>query len=166
MGIVDQFTKETVPISLEGEMRKSYLDYAMSVIVGRRLPDALVGTSSMLSAMADRWEAPPKPAYEFAVLDAPDQPLQQTDVGHCPKGCLTLRVGHTARAPPSNGRLQHKLQTKVNQAAQSTKKAPFLLQTVTPNNRDAQVEKRFIINDFWKFQNLGGERGIRTPGRL
>ena len=31
-----QFAKETLPISLEDEMRRSYLDYAMSVIVGRR----------------------------------------------------------------------------------------------------------------------------------
>lgn len=39
----DQFAKETLPISLEEEMRKSYLDYAMSVIVGRALPDVRDG---------------------------------------------------------------------------------------------------------------------------
>ena len=38
-----QFAKETLPISLEEEMRRSYLDYAMSVIVGRALPDAMDG---------------------------------------------------------------------------------------------------------------------------
>ncbi len=38
-----QFAKETLPISLEEEMRRSYLDYAMSVIVGRALPDARDG---------------------------------------------------------------------------------------------------------------------------
>ena len=32
---MEQFAKETLPISLEEEMRRSYLDYAMSVIVGR-----------------------------------------------------------------------------------------------------------------------------------
>ena len=37
------FAKETIPISLENEMRQSYLDYAMSVIVGRALPDARDG---------------------------------------------------------------------------------------------------------------------------
>ncbi|CAB1369967.1 DNA gyrase subunit A [Denitratisoma oestradiolicum] len=37
------FAKETIPISLEEEMRHSYLDYAMSVIVGRALPDARDG---------------------------------------------------------------------------------------------------------------------------
>jgi DNA gyrase subunit A len=40
---MDQFAKETLPISLEDEMRHSYLDYAMSVIVGRALPDARDG---------------------------------------------------------------------------------------------------------------------------
>ena len=38
-----QFAKETHPVSLEEEMRKSYLDYAMSVIVGRALPDVRDG---------------------------------------------------------------------------------------------------------------------------
>ncbi len=37
------FAKETLPVSLEDEMRRSYLDYAMSVIVGRALPDVRDG---------------------------------------------------------------------------------------------------------------------------
>src|SRR5512138_1795763 len=40
---MDPFAKETLPISLEEEMRRSYLDYAMSVIVGRALPDVRDG---------------------------------------------------------------------------------------------------------------------------
>jgi DNA gyrase subunit A len=40
---MNQFAKETISISLETEMRKSYLDYAMSVIVGRALPDVRDG---------------------------------------------------------------------------------------------------------------------------
>jgi DNA gyrase subunit A len=40
---MDQFAKETLPISLEEEMRHAYLDYAMSVIVGRALPDVRDG---------------------------------------------------------------------------------------------------------------------------
>jgi len=35
--VMEQFAKETLPVSLEEEMRRSYLDYAMSVIVGRAL---------------------------------------------------------------------------------------------------------------------------------
>ncbi|KES12485.1 Type IIA topoisomerase (DNA gyrase/topo II, topoisomerase IV), A subunit, partial [Snodgrassella alvi SCGC AB-598-P14] len=37
------FAKETIAVSLEDEMRSSYLDYAMSVIVGRALPDVRDG---------------------------------------------------------------------------------------------------------------------------
>ena len=40
---MDQFAKETIPVNLEQEMRQSYLDYAMSVIVGRALPDVRDG---------------------------------------------------------------------------------------------------------------------------
>jgi len=40
---MDSFAKETLPVSLEQEMRRSYLDYAMSVIVGRALPDVRDG---------------------------------------------------------------------------------------------------------------------------
>ena len=40
---MEPFAKETHPISLEQEMRRSYLDYAMSVIVGRALPDVRDG---------------------------------------------------------------------------------------------------------------------------
>ncbi|MGH8755007.1 MAG: DNA gyrase subunit A, partial [Burkholderiales bacterium] len=40
---MDQIAKETIPVSLEEEMRRSYLDYAMSVIVGRALPDVRDG---------------------------------------------------------------------------------------------------------------------------
>lgn len=40
---MSSFAKETLPISLEDEMRRSYLDYAMSVIVGRALPDVRDG---------------------------------------------------------------------------------------------------------------------------
>lgn len=41
--MTDQFAKETLPANLEQEMRQSYLDYAMSVIVGRALPDVRDG---------------------------------------------------------------------------------------------------------------------------
>ena len=38
-----EFAKEVVPVNLEDEMQQSYLDYAMSVIVGRALPDVRDG---------------------------------------------------------------------------------------------------------------------------
>ncbi len=37
------FAKEVLPINIEEEMKQSYLDYAMSVIVGRALPDVRDG---------------------------------------------------------------------------------------------------------------------------
>ncbi|MCG6871833.1 MAG: DNA gyrase subunit A [Gammaproteobacteria bacterium] len=40
---MESFAKETLPANLEQEMRRSYLDYAMSVIVGRALPDVRDG---------------------------------------------------------------------------------------------------------------------------
>ncbi|ASY37595.1 DNA gyrase subunit A [Taylorella equigenitalis] len=40
---MDSFAKETLPVSLEEEMRRSYLSYSMSVIVGRALPDVRDG---------------------------------------------------------------------------------------------------------------------------
>jgi DNA gyrase subunit A len=40
---MDEFAKETIPVNLEDEMKTSYLDYAMSVIVGRALPDVRDG---------------------------------------------------------------------------------------------------------------------------
>src|SRR3981081_1240329 len=35
--------EQQVPVNIEDEMRKSYLDYAMSVIIGRALPDVRDG---------------------------------------------------------------------------------------------------------------------------
>ena len=40
---MSDFAKEVVPVNIEGEMKQSYLDYAMSVIVGRALPDVRDG---------------------------------------------------------------------------------------------------------------------------
>ncbi len=64
---MSSFAKETLPVSLEEEMRRSYLDYAMSVIVGRALPDARDGLKPVhrrcLFAMheqANHWNRPYK----------------------------------------------------------------------------------------------------------
>src|SRR6187200_2517405 len=40
---MSELAKEIISVSIEGEMRRSYLDYAMSVIVGRALPDVRDG---------------------------------------------------------------------------------------------------------------------------
>ena len=62
-----EFAGEIIPINLEDEMRKSYLEYAMSVIVGRALPDVRDGLKPVhrrvLYAMSDLgndWNKPYK----------------------------------------------------------------------------------------------------------
>jgi DNA gyrase subunit A len=64
---MNDIAKETISANLEQEMRKSYLDYAMSVIVGRALPDARDGLKPVhrriLFAMAQLgvdWNKPHK----------------------------------------------------------------------------------------------------------
>lgn len=42
-GMPISYSYETLPVTLETEMKRSYLDYAMSVIVGRALPDVRDG---------------------------------------------------------------------------------------------------------------------------
>jgi len=61
------FAKETLPVSLEEEMRHSYLDYAMSVIVGRALPDARDGLKPVhrrvlfgMNELNNHWNKPYK----------------------------------------------------------------------------------------------------------
>ncbi len=49
---------ETVPVQLEREMRRSYLDYAMSVIIGRALPDVRDGLKPVhRRVLYGMWEA-------------------------------------------------------------------------------------------------------------
>src|SRR3982074_1871748 len=67
---MDQIAEETLPVSLEEEMRRSYLDYAMSVIVGRAPPDVRDGLKPVhrrvlpgLPALGNDWDkAHKKPA--------------------------------------------------------------------------------------------------------
>ncbi|MDX1250934.1 MAG: DNA gyrase subunit A [Gammaproteobacteria bacterium] len=40
---MNQFAKEVLPVNIEEEMKQSYMEYAMSVIVGRALPDVRDG---------------------------------------------------------------------------------------------------------------------------
>ena len=61
------FAKEISPVNLEDEMRQSYLDYAMSVIVGRALPDVRDGLKPVhrrvlyaMSVLGNDWNKPYK----------------------------------------------------------------------------------------------------------
>src|ERR1700733_11163255 len=62
-----EFAREILPVNLEDEMRQSYLDYAMSVIVGRALPDVRDGLKPVhrrglfaMGELGDDWNKPYK----------------------------------------------------------------------------------------------------------
>ncbi len=62
-----ELTTETIPVNIEDEMRQSYLDYAMSVIVGRALPDVRDGLKPVhrrvlfaMSVLNNDWNKPYK----------------------------------------------------------------------------------------------------------
>ena len=62
-----EFAKEVLPVNLEDEMQASYLDYAMSVIVGRALPDVRDGLKPVhrrvlyaMSVLGNDWNKPYK----------------------------------------------------------------------------------------------------------
>ncbi|UFH48268.1 DNA gyrase subunit A [Pseudomonas sp. KNUC1026] len=62
-----ELAKEILPVNIEDELRQSYLDYAMSVIVGRALPDARDGLKPVhrrvlyaMSELGNDWNKPYK----------------------------------------------------------------------------------------------------------
>jgi DNA gyrase subunit A len=62
-----EFAKEVLQVNLEDEMKQSYLDYAMSVIVGRALPDVRDGLKPVhrrvlyaMSELGNEWNKPYK----------------------------------------------------------------------------------------------------------
>jgi len=62
-----ELAKEVLQVNLEDEMRKSYLDYAMSVIVGRALPDVRDGLKPVhrrvlyaMNVLGNDWNKPYK----------------------------------------------------------------------------------------------------------
>jgi DNA gyrase subunit A len=72
---VNDIARETVPANLEQEMRKSYLDYAMSVIVGRALPDVRDGLKPVhrrvlyaMTVLGNEWNRPYKKSARVWVM--------------------------------------------------------------------------------------------------
>ncbi len=62
-----ELAKEIIPVNIEDELKQSYLDYAMSVIVGRALPDARDGLKPVhrrvlfaMSELGNDWNKPYK----------------------------------------------------------------------------------------------------------
>ena len=64
---MSEIAREVLPVSIEEEMRQSYLDYAMSVIVGRALPDVRDGLKPVhrrvlyaMRELGNEWNKPYK----------------------------------------------------------------------------------------------------------
>src|SRR5688572_8119700 len=64
---MSEIAREILPVNLEDEMRQSYLDYAMSVIVGRALPDVRDGLKPVhrrvlfaMRELGNEWNKPYK----------------------------------------------------------------------------------------------------------
>ena len=64
---MSEFAKEIIPVNIEDEMRQSYLDYAMSVIIGRALPDVRDGLKPVhrrvlyaMQVLGNDWNKPYK----------------------------------------------------------------------------------------------------------
>jgi DNA gyrase subunit A len=64
---MDQLFEKNIAINIEDEMKKSYMDYAMSVIIGRAIPDVRDGLKPVhrrvlfaMSEMGNRWNKPYK----------------------------------------------------------------------------------------------------------
>ena len=62
-----ELAKEVLPINIEDELQQSYLDYAMSVIVGRALPDVRDGLKPVhrrvlhaMNVLSNDWNKPYK----------------------------------------------------------------------------------------------------------
>ena len=64
---MDNLFEKNIAVNIEDEMKKSYMDYAMSVIIGRAIPDVRDGLKPVhrrvlfaMSEMGNRWNKPYK----------------------------------------------------------------------------------------------------------
>jgi DNA gyrase subunit A len=62
-----EIARESLPVNIEDEMKKSYMDYAMSVIIGRALPDVRDGLKPVhrrilyaMNELNNDWDKPYK----------------------------------------------------------------------------------------------------------
>ena len=72
MGGSDGGNKNLIPVNIEDEMQRSYLDYAMSVIIGRALPDIRDGLKPVhrriLFGMSEMGLTPNRPTTKSAKI--------------------------------------------------------------------------------------------------
>ena len=111
-----QFAKETLPTSLADEMRRSYLDYAMSVIVGRALPDARDGLKPVhrrvlfaMHELNNDWNKSYKKSAR--IVGEPHLPGKSRNRGPVSNDLTrsgSALVAHRPRAPRRSGRSHHR----------------------------------------------------------
>ena len=91
--------QQKVPVYVEDEMRQSYMDYAMSVIVGRALPDVRDGLKPVhrrvLYAMYDMSNTWDRPYKKSARVVGDDRQLRHDS--------LLIPVGHARLPYPASG---------------------------------------------------------------
>ena len=88
---MESFARETIPSNLDQEMRQSYLDYAMSVIVGRALPDVRDGLKPVhrrvlyaMHELNNDWNKPYKKSARVLSLIHISEPTRQESRSRMP----------------------------------------------------------------------------------
>mgnify|MGYP000682884581 CR=1 FL=1 len=123
-----ELAKEVLQVNLEDEMRQSYLDYAMSVIVGRALPDVRDGLKPVhrrvlyaMNVLGNEWNKPYKksarvvgdvigkyhPHGDTAVYDAMVRMAQDFSLRMPAIAVLTVFVFALAASTASGCDLEH-----------------------------------------------------------
>ena len=85
-----ELAKEVLQVNLEDEMRQSYMDYAMSVIVGRALPDVRDGLKPVHRRVL----------YAMSVPQHPPGAFHPTGENRSPGSELTGNKAGTITSPP------------------------------------------------------------------
>ena len=78
-----EYRGRVVPVNIKEEMKSSYMDYAMSVIIGRALPDVRDGLKPVhrriLYAMSDLGNTHGKPFKKSAIESSISNPTRSCD---------------------------------------------------------------------------------------
>jgi DNA gyrase subunit A len=161
--------KEIVPVNLEDEMRQSYLDYAMSVIVGRALPDVRDGLKPVhrrslfaMNELGNDWNKPYKKSARVVGDCFVRGALVHTETGLMP--IEEIAPGCQVQLP--DGRLSSVVQCFANppSAVIRVKLSNGYTFMVTPGQL-FKVLKDDLTIAWEKAENLAGQRVLATSSR-
>jgi len=161
--------KEILQVNLEDEMRQSYLDYAMSVIVGRALPDVRDGLKPVhrralfaMSELGNDWNKPYKKSARVVGDCFVKGTLVHTETGLMP----VEEIAPGCQVQLSDGRLSSVVQCFANppSAVIRVKLSNGYTFTVTPGQLFRVLRDDLTIA--WeKAENLAGQRVLATSSR-